>query len=84
MLWEGGPAELAEAVRSFDDAAVDPQACVRSANRFGADVFRRELPREVKAAIAESAAEPHEGARRELRHARRRAAFGPRRPSGIG
>ena len=64
--------------------AVDPQACVRSANRFGADVFRRELPREVKAAVAESAAEPHEGARRELRRARRRAAFGPRRPSGIG
>ena len=84
VLWEGGPAELAEAVRSFDDAAVDPEACVRNANRFGADVFRRELPREVEAAIAESASEPQDGVRRELRHARRRAAFGLRRPSGIG
>ena len=84
VLWQGGPAELAEAVRSFDDSAVDPQACVSNANRFGADVFRRELPREVETAIAESVAEPQEGARRELRHPRRRAAFGPRRPSGIG
>jgi glycosyltransferase involved in cell wall biosynthesis len=83
VLWQGGPAELAEAVRSFDDGAIDPQACVHSARRFGTDVFRRELPREVRAAIAESAAEPQE-ARRELRHVRRRAAFGPRRPSGLG
>ena len=27
-FWSGGPEDLAEAVRTFDDAAVDPVACV--------------------------------------------------------
>ena len=30
-FWSGGPEELAEAVREFDDAAVDPRACARNA-----------------------------------------------------
>ena len=79
-LWEGGAAELVDAVRDFDDAAVDPDACVRSASRFGADVFRRELPREVHAAI-DAASVTEDTARRELLHAPRRAAFGRRRAS---
>ena len=34
----------------FDDAAVDPEACVRQATRFDASTFRRELMRQVELA----------------------------------
>ncbi len=37
------PEALAEAVREFDTAAIDPQACVRNATRFDARVFKRQL-----------------------------------------
>ena len=50
-LWEGGPAELAEAVARFDADAVDPEACVANARRFDASVFRDAFPREVAAAL---------------------------------
>jgi glycosyltransferase involved in cell wall biosynthesis len=50
-LWEGGPAELAEAVRSFDTLAVDSEACIENARRFDAAVFREAFPREVEAAL---------------------------------
>ncbi len=46
-LWTGGPAELAEAVRGFDDAAIDSDACVRQAMRFDTAEFRRRLSVEV-------------------------------------
>jgi glycosyltransferase involved in cell wall biosynthesis len=51
-LWSGGPEELAEAVRTFDDAAVDPAACVRNARRFDAAGFRAGMTTEVEQAIA--------------------------------
>ena len=73
VLWEGGPAELAAAVREFDTGAVDPQACVENANRFSAEKFRTEFPREVARAVAESPAE-----RAELGLVRPRAVVGPR------
>lgn len=74
-FWEGGPAELAAAVRAFDDRAVDPNACVANAMRFDAEHFRRELPHQVELAIAVS-----DSAVRERRAvARRRAAAAPRR-----
>ena len=47
-FWSGGPRELARAVVQFDDGAVDPQACVRSAERFDAAVFRRRMLAEVQ------------------------------------
>jgi glycosyltransferase involved in cell wall biosynthesis len=72
-FWEGGSAELAEAVRSFDAGSVDPQACVANAARFGTDVFRRELPRQVAIALERSPGDRDEE-RREWRGARRRAA----------
>ena len=50
-LWSGGAEQLVEAVRSFDDGAVDPQACVAQAQRFGPDSFRRGLQHEIDAAI---------------------------------
>jgi glycosyltransferase involved in cell wall biosynthesis len=53
-LWNGGPAELVEAVRSFDTDAIDPQACIDNAARFDREVFRRSLPREVEAALGEA------------------------------
>ena len=47
VYWHGGPAELAAAVQSFDADAIDPQACVESAQRFSLDRFRARLPAEV-------------------------------------
>lgn len=51
-FWSGGPAELAEAVRSFDDAAVDPSACVANAARFDASRFRSGIREQVAIARA--------------------------------
>jgi glycosyltransferase involved in cell wall biosynthesis len=51
-LWSGGPEDLAEAVRTFDDAAVDPVACTRNARRFDAAGFRAAMATEVEQAIA--------------------------------
>jgi glycosyltransferase involved in cell wall biosynthesis len=50
-FWQGGAAELAAAVRGFDDAAIDPQACVRQAARFDARAFRHGIEREVASAF---------------------------------
>jgi glycosyltransferase involved in cell wall biosynthesis len=52
VFWNGGPAELAAAVTSFDADAIDPQACVENADRFSLDRFRARLPGEVEAALA--------------------------------
>jgi len=52
-FWSGGPMDLAEAVRGFDDAAVDTQACATNAARFDAGVFRRRMRAEVQGASAE-------------------------------
>jgi glycosyltransferase involved in cell wall biosynthesis len=51
-FWAGGPEELAKAVLRFDDAAVDPQACVENAARFDRARFREEMVAEVDAALA--------------------------------
>ncbi len=51
-FWSGGPEDLAEAVRRFDDAAIDPDACVRSAARFAPARFRAGVIAEVTAALA--------------------------------
>jgi glycosyltransferase involved in cell wall biosynthesis len=50
-FWSGGPADLAAAVLSFDDAAVDPQACVRQAARFDSQSFQRGMSHEIAAAF---------------------------------
>lgn len=50
-LWSGGPLELAQAVRDFDDAAIDPQACVRNAARFSVEMFRHGMVAQVEAAL---------------------------------
>jgi glycosyltransferase involved in cell wall biosynthesis len=49
-LWDGGPGDLARAVLSFDDAAVDPQACVSNAARFDVASFRAGIAAEVRLA----------------------------------
>jgi glycosyltransferase involved in cell wall biosynthesis len=51
-FWSGGPAELARAVLEFDDAAVDPAACVRNAARFDAATFRAGIRQQVASASA--------------------------------
>ena len=48
VFWQGGPDELAAAVTSFDADAIDPQACVRNAERFSLERFRERMPREVE------------------------------------
>jgi len=73
-LWEGGAAELADAVRAFDTAAVDAEECVQNALRFRPEVFRAEFPREVAKAVAESPADHEENERRR----RLRTVKGPR------
>jgi glycosyltransferase involved in cell wall biosynthesis len=52
-LWEGGPGELAAAVREFDTTAVDSAACIENARRFDSSVFRERFPREVEATLRE-------------------------------
>ena len=51
VFWHGGPEGLAAAVTAFDAAAVDPAACVRSAERFSLGRFRARMPEEVRAAL---------------------------------
>ena len=53
-LWSGGPRELAQAVREFDDAAIEVEACLANAARFDAQVFRRRMRAEVEGACSES------------------------------
>ena len=54
-LWSGGPSDLAQAVREFDDGAIDPQACLRNADRFSIATFRRGMYAQVDAALAAGA-----------------------------
>ena len=51
--WQGGAAELIEAVADFDTASIDPGECVANARRFDSTVFREAFPREVEAALRE-------------------------------
>jgi glycosyltransferase involved in cell wall biosynthesis len=70
-FFDGSVEGLVAAVREFDVMAVDPQACVENAARFGLDAFRRAFPRQVDAAIAAA----DSGTPRErVEHARRPAA----------
>jgi glycosyltransferase involved in cell wall biosynthesis len=71
-FWEGGAAELGDAVVAFDPEEFDPDECCRNARRFDPKVFRRELAREIDRAVAELHS-GHENQSRELRvQARRR------------
>jgi glycosyltransferase involved in cell wall biosynthesis len=67
-FWSGGPDELAEAVVSFDDSTIDPQACVANAAQFDRGSFRDGIRAEVDAASA--ASRPQPAARRPLPTAR--------------
>jgi glycosyltransferase involved in cell wall biosynthesis len=51
-FFAGGPDQLAEAVRGFDDAAIDPAACRRNAELFDAVNFRWGIRAEVDLAYA--------------------------------
>jgi glycosyltransferase involved in cell wall biosynthesis len=63
-FWRGGPGELAAAVVSFDESAIDPRDCVENARRFGAARFRHELTGEIERAMSAEPAEPSHDARR--------------------
>ena len=60
-FWSGGPDALARAVLDFDDEAVDPAACVRSATRFDSHHFATGMLAEVQAAIDERGGGPVAG-----------------------
>jgi glycosyltransferase involved in cell wall biosynthesis len=79
-LWSGGPDDLARAVLEFNDAAVDPSACVGNARRFDSSAFREGMEAEVERAI-EAGARPSIGERQPLPTTRliRRAARDPHR-----
>jgi glycosyltransferase involved in cell wall biosynthesis len=50
-FWSGGPQELAAAVLSFDDAEIDPDACVGQAARFDCRTFQEGMRAEVALAL---------------------------------
>jgi glycosyltransferase involved in cell wall biosynthesis len=64
-LWQGGPADLAHAIASFELDSVDPADCVRNAARFDRVVFHERLPREIERVLDRQPA-----VRREHAHAR--------------
>jgi glycosyltransferase involved in cell wall biosynthesis len=68
-LWDGGVDQLVAAVKGFDTAAVDPDACVANAKRFDTSVFLDSFPREVEAALAE--AHHHDSQHKETRRVTR-------------
>jgi glycosyltransferase involved in cell wall biosynthesis len=71
VFWRGGVEELAAAVSSFDAEAIDPEACVRNAERFSLDRFRARLPGEIEAVLAGERDHDRALARRPPRPARR-------------
>jgi glycosyltransferase involved in cell wall biosynthesis len=78
-FWTGGVEALAAAVADFDDAAIDPDACVTNAKRFDRSVFAATLPREIDRAAGGEGQRPERAhVRAPGRLARRRGA----RPSG--
>ena len=83
-FWEGGPRELAAAIRAFDDQGVDPEVCRENARRFDSHIFRRELRSEVDAAV-EAAASGRIDDRGAVppAHLRRTQAPRRRRPWGV-
>jgi glycosyltransferase involved in cell wall biosynthesis len=50
-FWSGGPDELAAAVVGFDDAGIDPEACVLHAARFDNRAFAEGMRHEVAMAL---------------------------------
>ena len=57
-FWSGGPADLARAVLTFDDAAVDPDACRAQADRFSRARFRDAMIDQVRAAFEQEPSSP--------------------------
>ena len=77
--WSGDADALAQAVLDFDDAAIDPAACVENAARFGTEQFRRTLPAVVDRLVAEARGEAIPGGAQPFA----RRARNPR-PRGLG
>jgi glycosyltransferase involved in cell wall biosynthesis len=73
-FFDGSVDGLVAAVRDFDDGAIDPAACRRSAERFSVEAFRAAFPRHVDSAVASAreGAPPAVHARRHVAYRRRR------------
>jgi glycosyltransferase involved in cell wall biosynthesis len=52
-FFSGGPDQLARALLEFDDAAIDPAACVRNAARFDSAIFRSRIREQIAVAAAD-------------------------------
>jgi glycosyltransferase involved in cell wall biosynthesis len=78
-FFAGGPDDLADAVREFDDAAIDPADCCRNADAFNTDSFRRGILKEIE--LASASARPQVRERQPLASTRlmRRAVREPHR-----
>ncbi|MGO9750168.1 MAG: glycosyltransferase [Solirubrobacteraceae bacterium] len=57
-FWTGGAERLVEAVRRFDQAAIEPDACVRNAARFAPASFRAGVSAQVRAALSRNGTVP--------------------------
>jgi len=79
-FWSGDAGDLLETILSFDDAAVDPQACTRNATRFDKASFRNGMLSEISATL-ETGSPPPSSERQPLASTRllRRAARDPHR-----
>jgi glycosyltransferase involved in cell wall biosynthesis len=62
----GGPAELASTILNFDDENIDPNACVRNAQRFDSQTFRKRMLQEVHGAQTARTEAPLRGRQRRL------------------
>jgi glycosyltransferase involved in cell wall biosynthesis len=61
-FWSGGAADLARAVLTLDDGAIDSDACVANAARFNVASFRRDILAEVDAAFSAAGSRNGDGA----------------------
>jgi len=76
-FYEGGARELAAAVEEFDDAAIDPSACVQNAARFDRARFREAFSAAVDELLDERSGERTDDVgRRRLRKSRARGLYG--------
>jgi glycosyltransferase involved in cell wall biosynthesis len=62
-FWSGSPDDLAQTVLRFDDAAIDPEDCVRNARRFDIANFRRGMLNEIQVARHSRAGQLRNGRR---------------------
>ncbi|MEA2439810.1 MAG: hypothetical protein QOH76_1234 [Thermoleophilaceae bacterium] len=77
-FWSGGSDALAAAVLEFDPDSINPDDCIRNAQRFAREAFAEALPREVGEAFADAREADGIGRRTARASARPRLGLGRR------